>query len=99
VITYFSLVPPSEVPGAGLPDKFLHFAAYAGLAAILTLALGSRLVVTSVVLAAGLGAGLEVAQGLQGSGRQAEIADALANLAGAALGAGLVWWRLRRPAG
>ncbi len=97
LITYFSLVPPSEVPGKGLPDKLLHFMAYAGLAAILTVALGVRRVVMSTVLAAGLGAGLEVAQGLQGAGRQAEIADALANLAGAMLGAALAWRILPRP--
>ena len=89
LITYLSLIPAAEVPGAQFSDKLNHFVAYAALAAPLTGALGSRRWAGAALLATFLGLGLEVAQSLGGGDREGSVGDALANLVGALLGAGL----------
>lgn len=74
-------------------DKVLHAGAYAVLAALLTLATGRPL----------LGVGLAIAYGITDEvhqsfvpGRDASVGDLVADAAGAALGAGLVVYLLRR---
>lgn len=90
----FSLAPVdlSGAPEHG--DKLLHFLAY-GLLVLLWppswLGIPVRF-----VLAAGLGLGLEIAQGALPTGRFADPWDALANTLGAALGAGMIFAWARR---
>lgn len=89
-IGYLSLMPAGEVPAPQISDKIRHFAAYAGLAAPLTLALHPRRWLMAALAAAAYGVALEVAQALGDAGREGSPLDALANLLGAFLGAGLI---------
>lgn len=90
VIGYLSLVPAGDVPAPQISDKIRHLAAYAGLAAPLTLALHPRRWLTAVIVATVYGVCLEFAQAFGGAGREGSVLDALANLAGALLGAVLI---------
>lgn len=97
LIGYYSLVPPGEVPAPQVSDKILHFAAYAGLAVPVSMWFGpGRL--AAVLVAASYGASLEIAQAFAAAGRQASIADALANTLGAGAGFVLVWFIARMRA-
>ncbi|MFC5367880.1 VanZ family protein [Salinirubrum litoreum] len=77
-------------------DKWLHGAGYAVLAGTLLPAVsrtdrdrsGLRVVLLAVAVAAGVGLGVELLQWPH-PGRTASVADATANLVGAALGAGV----------
>ena len=90
LIGYFSLVPPNDSPMPHLSDKVRHFAAYALLAVPVAMWLGpGRL--SAVALLTAFGAAIEVAQAFAGTGRDASIWDGLADLLGAAAGAGLIW--------
>lgn len=89
-IGYLSLMPAGEVPAPQISDKIRHFAAYAGLAAPLTLALHPRRWLMAALAAAAYGVALEVAQALGDAGREGSPLDAVANLLGAFLGAGLI---------
>lgn len=89
-IAYLSVMPVTQSSAPQLWDKFNHFAAYAGLAAPLTLALHPRRWLAAALVAAIYGAGLEIAQMLGEAGREASFLDALANLLGALLGAALI---------
>lgn len=90
VIAYLSLMPVTESPTPHMWDKLGHFAAYAGLAAPLTLAMHPRRWLAAAAVATVYGIGLEVAQALGDAGREASVLDAVANLLGALLGAGLI---------
>jgi VanZ family protein len=98
VVVWGELNPPS--PGPELVwDKFLHFTAYFGLAAIGTAALGGRLRAALWVgfALAAFGGILEIVQGFVG--RDAEWGDELANVLGVCAGAtaaGVILWFLRR---
>lgn len=96
VIIYLSLVPAGDVPAPQISDKIRHFVAYAALAAPLAVALRPSRWLAAVLLAAGLGLGLEVAQATGDAGREGSAGDALANLLGALAGAGLVRLSARR---
>jgi VanZ family protein len=93
-IAYFSLVPPGEAPAPQISDKFRHFAAYAGLALPVSIWLGPGRLAAGI-LTASYGAGLEIAQGLAGTGREASLADAAANALGAGAGFLLIWFIAR----
>jgi VanZ family protein len=92
-----SSMPSPPVPPS-LSDKVLHLGGYALLAALFARALvgglPARLPLTNAALAVGLavayGAALEVRQAFLVT-RSAEFADALANAAGAGVGAGACW--------
>ncbi|HEX7000690.1 MAG TPA: VanZ family protein [Trueperaceae bacterium] len=94
----------SSTPDAGgvfrfLPegaDKVLHGGAFLMLSALLTLATGRPLV--SALAALAYGVSDEVHQ-LFVPGRTADLADLLADAVGAAVGAWLVGYLLRRPWG
>jgi VanZ family protein len=100
-------------PSGGIPelgplglvgfDKWLHTAGYAGLGAVLFLALvpsrrSERALLVAVALAAVYGVGIELVQGPLPA-RAADPTDALANSVGALLGgfSGLVARRLTAP--
>lgn len=68
-------------------DKLLHFAGYTTLAALFTLALRPRHYLPALAGLAALGLALEFLQRL--SGRQFELRDEVANVAGVAVGAAL----------
>ena len=88
LIAIYSLVPASEAPAPHLSDKIKHFAAYAALAAPLSVAFGRSL--RSAILAFGVaalfGIGLEIAQMLGEAGREGSSLDVAANLGGALVG-------------
>lgn len=88
---------PQELAQAPGSDKLHHFLAYALL--VLLWPSGPSLI-RIVALAAGLGALLELGQGILPTGRCMEGADAVANTVGACLGAVIIfaWQRLQSSA-
>lgn len=96
LLSYLSLIPAGDVPAPQISDKVRHFLAYAALAAPLAVALRPARWLAAVLMAAGLGLGLEVAQAMGDAGREGSPGDALANLMGALAGAGLVRLSARR---
>ncbi|MCK0745917.1 VanZ family protein [Chromohalobacter nigrandesensis] len=94
VIAWGSLTPGAEMP-QDLPwDKFNHFIAYAGLAALMRL--GGLRALTALGLAIGYGILIEGLQ-LGVPGRSgADWADALANTLGALAAVGACHWLLPR---
>lgn len=89
-VVVLSLAPVAMPQTVDHGDKLMHFLAYAGLAALWPrhLATGAR----AVFWAAAVGVVLEVGQGVLPTGRFMDPRDALANAAGAALGAILAWF-------
>lgn len=90
LVIVLSLLPASRLPDAGLNDKLGHLLAYFALMAWFGQIHGAR--PAPVLALLGLGAGLEVAQGLSGY-RDMSGLDMLANTGGIALG-----WLLTRLA-
>ncbi|WP_232686417.1 hypothetical protein [Halobacterium zhouii] len=91
-----SLTGTSGGATAGGADKLLHVAGYTALAYAVAAAVRAQTprMLAGIVLAVTVfGVGIEVVQ--PSVGRHASALDALANLAGAALGA-LAWWRFRQ---
>lgn len=89
-----SLLPPSELPSIDGNDKLAHLAAYALLMTMAVQVLQRRAaLLAAAAFLALLGGGLELAQGAFTARRQADPADALANLAGVGLGACLAGTR------
>lgn len=94
-----SLVPGRALPATQIGDKVEHFLTYAllGLIGAVTARTRHRAALTILGLVT-FGAMIEVLQMLS-PGRYAEIADALANAAGALLGAAIAFaWSRRRLA-
>ena len=97
VVVVVSLVPARELPDINVSDKYEHFTAFAAL----TLWFGGlveprRYPILALLLLA-LGGAIEVAQGLMGLGRQADVRDLYADGAGIVTGvllglAGLRHW-------
>jgi len=94
VIAWGSLTPGAEMPQELPWDKFNHFIAYAGLAALLRL--GGLRTLTALSLAIGYGVLIEGLQ-LGVPGRSgADWADALANTLGALVAIRVCHWLLPR---
>ncbi len=94
-----SLIPGRALPPSQVSDKVEHLLAYAalGLIGVATARNGHR-AVCSVLGIVAFGAMIEVLQMLS-PGRYAEIGDALANAAGALIGAAIaIAWSRRRLA-
>ena len=90
-VTWLSLSPPDSLPEIQVWDKLLHLMAYAVLAtcgAVGFLGCRPRLMVGVGLIV--LGCGLEVAQAAI-PGRNPSISDAVANIAGIALGLATAW--------
>lgn len=88
IIAVYSLVPVSEAPAPQLSDKIKHFAAYAALAASLSVAfgVGPRPAALAFSISGLFGIGLEIAQMLGEAGREGSSLDVAANLGGALVG-------------
>lgn len=84
LLIYFSLVPSDSIE-VSASDKILHFIAYAIIASVAAAAFPRAGLLSVFLGASALGATLEVAQALFGTGRSASLADQLANMGGAAL--------------
>jgi VanZ family protein len=86
VVTLLSLLPQRDVPKVGVSDKLEHAIAYFGLALIGGLAFSTRhsLLYLFVFLCA-MGGAIELLQSFS-PGRTPELADAVADAAGAAAG-------------
>ena len=85
-IAFLSLRPKGVGGGPAGLDKVLHAGAYAGLAWLISWGMGVRrwaALAACALLAAAFGAGIEVAQATWVPGRSGEVADGVANLAGA----------------
>lgn len=86
VVVVASLLPVTELPHVKLWDKAEHVVAYAGLAFVFAGTLGRARWRTVLWGLLTLGAGLEVAQALAGTGRHAEWWDLVADAVGVGLG-------------
>lgn len=89
-VAVLSLVPPADEPGLSfLSDKLQHASAYAWLTLVGWTAMRSKSArIAMIVLLPLLGVAIELLQFMV-PGRAPEVADALANLIGTLLGAGL----------
>jgi VanZ family protein len=93
VVSWGELSTTAAAAEADFWDKGLHFIAYFGLAGILCVALkGDRRALTATLLVALFGGVLEILQGFVG--RDPDIFDEIANILGAATGAGTGWFAL-----
>ena len=85
-VVILSVLPGQEVPSLGISDKIEHTVAYGLLGLTGGLAFPApKATILLLVLLPMLGVGLELVQ-LLSPGRSSEVADALANWAGATLG-------------
>jgi len=102
-----SLVPNRDLPRLNIRDKTEHLIAYTSLALWFGGLLRPQRYALLGCLLLLLGGGIEIAQGLMGLGREADVRDFAADSIGVALGLGLcllglrywvVWleWLLRR---
>lgn len=89
LLAYFSLIPSDSI-GISASDKIMHFVAYGLIAGAAAAAFPKTKLLRVFLFAAGLGALLEGAQHIAGTGRTASIVDQIANMGGAAL-AIVVW--------
>ena len=87
LIALLSLLPPGDLPPVEGSDKLKHFIAYAALGAAMTIWTGPGRTIRALVLTAAYGAGIEIAQMLTPTGREASLLDEGANILGAGLGA------------
>ncbi len=86
VIVVVSLVPQRELPDLNVGDKYEHFTAFVALTLWFGGLLEPRRYLLLALLLLVLGGGIEVAQGLMGLGRQADVRDLYADGAGIAVG-------------
>jgi VanZ family protein len=89
LITIGSLVPGVPQVATGVSDKFMHFAAYAGLAFLFMGALGRRRWAAVAIGLLALGGAIELAQAFLTETRAGEWLDMAANTAGIAAGIAL----------
>ena len=89
-IAVMSLLPISGQASVPHADKVQHLIAYGALAGLVGLGWPRLRLPAVVALAAAFGVGVEVAQGLSGTGRTPSLADAVANTLGALIAAGVL---------
>ena len=94
-ILFASLQPFSGTPSLTHFDKLQHFLAYGVLTVLLGMGWPRLRVIWLIAGATLFGAGVEVAQGLSGTGRVPSVLDGLANLVGALMGGALIHVRYR----
>lgn len=97
IIIVASLVPQRELPDLNVSDKFEHATAFVALTLWFGGLVEPRRYLWLALLLLVLGGAIEVAQGLMGLGRQADVRDLFADGAGIAAGlllclAGLRHW-------
>jgi hypothetical protein len=89
MIAATSLLPASNLPHIGLPDKIQHAMSYVVLAFCFASVVVRRDFLPLIVALVAFGGVIELAQEWMGLGRQAEWGDFLADAAGIGAGAGL----------
>ena len=89
VIAALSLVSPADLPSIEGSDKLKHFTAYTVLGTAMAVWAGPGRALRALVLTAGYGALMEVAQALASTGRDPSLLDEGANILGAGLGTGI----------
>jgi VanZ family protein len=99
VIVFFSLIPAQKLPQLGVSDKIEHAIAYLLLGFWFASVIARWDYIFVLLGLIALGGSVEIAQGLMGLGRQADIRDMVANTIGAGLGIGLAMTPLGRWAG
>ena len=88
-ITVMSLLPANNLPSLGISDKIEHAAAYALLAFWFASVMGRWDYLYLFLALLAFGGGIEIAQGLMGLGREADLLDLAADAAGSVVGLGL----------
>ena len=88
-ITVMSLLPANNLPSLGISDKIEHAAAYAVLAFWFASVMGRWDYLYLFLALLAFGGGIEIAQGLMGLGREADLLDLAADAAGSVVGLGL----------
>ena len=88
-ITVMSLLPANNLPSLGVSDKIEHAAAYALLAFWFASVMGRWDYLYLFLALLAFGGGIEIAQGLLGLGREADLLDLAADAAGSVVGLGL----------
>ncbi len=88
-ITVMSLLPANNLPSLGVSDKIEHAAAYALLAFWFASVMGRWDYLYLFLALLAFGGGIEIAQGLMGLGREADLLDLAADAAGSVVGLGL----------
>lgn len=86
LIAILSLIPSADLPPVEGSDKLKHFIAYATLAMPMTVWTGPGRTLQALLLTAGFGLAVEVAQLLAPTGREFSLLDEAANMLGAGLG-------------
>jgi len=85
-ITIACLVPARDLPSLGVSDKFEHGLAFFVLAIWFAGVLERRDFIYLALALVAFGGGIEIAQGLMGLGREADVRDLAADAAGVAVG-------------
>jgi VanZ family protein len=86
LITIACLVPARDLPSLGVSDKFEHSLAFFVLAIWFAGVLERRDFLYLALALIAFGGGIEIAQGLMGLGREADIRDLMADGVGVAAG-------------
>ena len=86
VITVTSLLPARDLPAFGISDKVEHAVAYALLAFWFASVMARRDFVYLALALLAFGGGIEIAQGLMGLGREADLLDLAADGVGIVAG-------------
>jgi len=88
-VVVMSLLPSHDIPALGVNDKIEHGVAYLGLGFWFGSLIGRRDSLFLLLALLALGGGIEIAQGLMGLGREADLMDLAADAVGSLLGLGL----------
>jgi VanZ family protein len=88
-ITVTSLLPARDLPALGISDKIEHAVAYLLLAFWFASVMARRDYVYLVLALLAFGGGIEIAQGLMGLGREADLLDLAADGVGVLAGVAL----------
>lgn len=96
IITYYSLIPAQKLPALGVSDKIEHIGAYVLLAAFFGALIERRDFKFLFLALTAFGGAIEIAQGLMKLGREADIWDLVADIAGTLIGLGLALTPLGR---
>ena len=86
MITFFSLIPAQRLPQLGISDKIEHAVAYLMLGFWFASVIARWDYIFILLALVALGGGIEIAQGLMGLGREADLRDFAANSLGATAG-------------
>ena len=89
LVTIACLVPGRDLPALGISDKLEHAVAYLVLAFWFASVMPHWDYLFLMLALLALGGGIEIAQGLMGLGREADLKDVLADVVGIIAGVGL----------